>query len=219
MMMCSDDKLISNQQCPKFMINKDKRLVSTSTTMPTPNEEEQKQKQDGKGGLKCPRCNSSNTKFCYYNNYSLSQPRHFCKSCKRYWTLGGSLRNVPVGGSSRKNKRLKPRHHLSSPPPPPPPPPPPLAPLPNPLLFTTDMMITTSLDNINDLSLPSFPSSSIDEQLSNLGLKHFTNSTVDHLNYFSSFNHDNNFHQPLLPLDYHLLACDNLINNINYSHF
>ncbi|XP_039130418.1 dof zinc finger protein DOF3.7-like [Dioscorea cayenensis subsp. rotundata] len=143
------------------------------------NKIKKKQKQDGKGGLKCPRCNSSNTKFCYYNNYSLSQPRHFCKSCKRYWTLGGSLRNVPVGGSSRKNKRLKPRHHLSSPPPPPPPPP--LAPLPNPLLFTTDMMITTSLDNnINDLSLPSFPSSSIDEQLSNLGLKHFSTNTADH---------------------------------------
>ncbi|KAL6546597.1 hypothetical protein OROMI_022318 [Orobanche minor] len=56
--------------------------------------------------LQCPRCNSSNTKFCYYNNYSLSQPRHFCKACKRYWTRGGTLRNVPVGGGCRKNKRL-----------------------------------------------------------------------------------------------------------------
>ncbi|KAJ9563038.1 hypothetical protein OSB04_008198 [Centaurea solstitialis] len=55
--------------------------------------------------LKCPRCDSSNTKFCYYNNYSLSQPRHFCKACKRYWTRGGTLRNVPVGGGCRKNKR------------------------------------------------------------------------------------------------------------------
>ncbi|KAL5714623.1 hypothetical protein ACHQM5_016557 [Ranunculus cassubicifolius] len=27
--------------------------------------------------LKCPRCDSLNTKFCYYNNYNLSQPRHF----------------------------------------------------------------------------------------------------------------------------------------------
>lgn len=33
--------------------------------------------------LKCPRCDSTNTKFCYFNNYSLSQPRHFCKACKR----------------------------------------------------------------------------------------------------------------------------------------
>ncbi|KAL9246633.1 hypothetical protein vseg_020144 [Gypsophila vaccaria] len=53
----------------------------------------------------CPRCNSTNTKFCYYNNYSLTQPRYFCKTCKRYWTEGGSLRNIPVGGASRKNKR------------------------------------------------------------------------------------------------------------------
>lgn len=62
----------------------------------------QKQEQ-----LKCPRCDSSNTKFCYYNNYNLSQPRHFCKACKRYWTRGGTLRNVPVGGGCRKNKRVK----------------------------------------------------------------------------------------------------------------
>ncbi|KAL5975581.1 hypothetical protein ACLOJK_019906 [Asimina triloba] len=55
--------------------------------------------------LKCPRCDSTNTKFCYYNNYNLSQPRHFCKNCRRYWTKGGALRNIPVGGGSRKNKR------------------------------------------------------------------------------------------------------------------
>ncbi|CAD5319759.1 unnamed protein product [Arabidopsis thaliana] len=53
----------------------------------------------------CPRCESPNTKFCYYNNYSLSQPRYFCKSCRRYWTKGGTLRNVPVGGGCRRNKR------------------------------------------------------------------------------------------------------------------
>lgn len=56
---------------------------------------------------KCPRCESINTKFCYYNNYSLSQPRYFCKTCRRYWTQGGTLRNVPVGGGCRKGKRLK----------------------------------------------------------------------------------------------------------------
>lgn len=55
--------------------------------------------------INCPRCNSTNTKFCYYNNYSLTQPRYFCKTCRRYWTEGGSLRNVPVGGGSRKNRR------------------------------------------------------------------------------------------------------------------
>ncbi|KAI3736654.1 hypothetical protein L2E82_26596 [Cichorium intybus] len=56
----------------------------------------------------CPRCASPNTKFCYYNNYSLSQPRYFCKGCRRYWTKGGSLRNVPVGGGCRKNRRSRP---------------------------------------------------------------------------------------------------------------
>ncbi|XP_062003755.1 dof zinc finger protein DOF2.4-like [Rosa rugosa] len=55
--------------------------------------------------LKCPRCESTNTKFCYFNNYSLTQPRHFCKTCRRYWTRGGALRNVPVGGGCRRNKR------------------------------------------------------------------------------------------------------------------
>ncbi|KAE8666576.1 Dof zinc finger protein DOF3.5 [Hibiscus syriacus] len=55
----------------------------------------------------CPRCASANTKFCYYNNYSLSQPRYFCKGCRRYWTKGGSLRNVPVGGGCRKTRRGK----------------------------------------------------------------------------------------------------------------
>ncbi|KAK1375958.1 Dof-type domain-containing protein [Heracleum sosnowskyi] len=55
--------------------------------------------------LKCPRCDSSNTKFCYYNNYNLSQPRHYCKNCRRYWTKGGTLRNIPVGGGSRKNTK------------------------------------------------------------------------------------------------------------------
>ncbi|XP_022864920.1 dof zinc finger protein DOF5.1-like [Olea europaea var. sylvestris] len=57
--------------------------------------------------MKCPRCDSTNTKFCYFNNYSLSQPRHFCKTCRRYWTRGGALRTVPVGGGCRRNKRSK----------------------------------------------------------------------------------------------------------------
>ncbi|KAK3416135.1 hypothetical protein EUGRSUZ_H01971, partial [Eucalyptus grandis] len=55
--------------------------------------------------LPCPRCDSTNTKFCYYNNYNFSQPRHFCKSCRRYWTHGGTLRDIPVGGGSRKNAK------------------------------------------------------------------------------------------------------------------
>lgn len=52
----------------------------------------------------CPRCKSMETKFCYFNNYNVNQPRHFCKSCQRYWTAGGALRNVPVGAGRRKGK-------------------------------------------------------------------------------------------------------------------
>nr|XP_043613869.1 cyclic dof factor 3-like [Erigeron canadensis] len=54
--------------------------------------------------LPCPRCNSMDTKFCYYNNYNMNQPRHFCKNCQRYWTAGGTMRNTPVGSGRRKNK-------------------------------------------------------------------------------------------------------------------
>lgn len=56
--------------------------------------------------LQCPRCNSLDTKFCYFNNYNVNQPRHFCKNCHRYWTAGGTMRNVPVGAGRRKNKHL-----------------------------------------------------------------------------------------------------------------
>ncbi|KAG2302829.1 hypothetical protein Bca52824_031480 [Brassica carinata] len=66
---------------------------------------EKKARPEKDEALNCPRCNSLNTKFCYYNNYSLTQPRYFCKDCKRYWTQGGSLRNIPIGGGVRKNKR------------------------------------------------------------------------------------------------------------------
>ncbi|KAG0473668.1 hypothetical protein HPP92_015525 [Vanilla planifolia] len=65
--------------------------------------------------IKCPRCDSNNTKFCYFNNYSLSQPRYFCKTCRRYWTHGGALRDVPVGGGCRRNKRSKTSHSPSEP--------------------------------------------------------------------------------------------------------
>uniref|UniRef100_A0A803LQ11 Dof zinc finger protein n=1 Tax=Chenopodium quinoa TaxID=63459 RepID=A0A803LQ11_CHEQI len=52
--------------------------------------------------LRCPRCDSTNTKFCYYNNYSLTQPRHFCKACKRYWTRGDDL-NMKGNGQNGHN--------------------------------------------------------------------------------------------------------------------
>nr|GEV94767.1 DOF zinc finger protein DOF1.5-like [Tanacetum cinerariifolium] len=54
--------------------------------------------------IPCPRCKSMDTKFCYFNNYNVNQPRHFCKGCQRYWTAGGALRNVPIGAGRRKAK-------------------------------------------------------------------------------------------------------------------
>ncbi|PAN32715.1 hypothetical protein PAHAL_5G506900 [Panicum hallii] len=73
-------------------------------------------------GLPCPRCESVNTKFCYYNNYNLSQPRYFCRACRRYWTRGGALRNVPVGGGTRKATPATRRKRPASSPPEPAPP-------------------------------------------------------------------------------------------------
>ncbi|GAB2280263.1 hypothetical protein Dimus_014905 [Dionaea muscipula] len=61
--------------------------------------------------LPCPRCNSLDTKFCYFNNYNVNQPRHFCKNCQRYWTAGGTMRNVPVGAGRRKNKNSSASQH------------------------------------------------------------------------------------------------------------
>lgn len=72
----------------------------------TPSMRKQQQQNQQLEAVNCPRCDSTNTKFCYYNNYNKSQPRHFCRACKRHWTKGGTLRNVPVGGV-RKNKRVK----------------------------------------------------------------------------------------------------------------
>ncbi|XP_066334424.1 dof zinc finger protein DOF2.4-like [Miscanthus floridulus] len=55
-------------------------------------------------GLKCPRCDSTSTKFCYFNNYSFAQPRHFCRNCHCYWTRGGALRDIPVGAPYRRRR-------------------------------------------------------------------------------------------------------------------
>ncbi|XP_051121685.1 dof zinc finger protein DOF1.8-like [Andrographis paniculata] len=88
------------------VLNGGVRSVENPNPTPTPNRPtEKKPRPEKEQALNCPRCNSTNTKFCYYNNYSLSQPRYFCKGCRRYWTNGGTLRNVPVGGGSRKNRR------------------------------------------------------------------------------------------------------------------
>ncbi|CAL4984699.1 unnamed protein product [Urochloa decumbens] len=75
---------------------------------------EHKPRPQQEKGLKCPRCPSTNTKFCYYNNNSLTQPRYFCKACRRNWTAGGTQRDVPVGGGCRKNKQRNKAAALSS---------------------------------------------------------------------------------------------------------
>ncbi|WVZ71599.1 hypothetical protein U9M48_020169 [Paspalum notatum var. saurae] len=64
--------------------------------------------------LPCPRCYSMETKFCYFNNYNLNQPRHYCRSCKRYWTAGGTMRNVPEGSGRRRNKPPSHYHHATN---------------------------------------------------------------------------------------------------------
>ncbi|GKV10938.1 hypothetical protein SLEP1_g22239 [Rubroshorea leprosula] len=98
----------TTNEWPQTEVDEKTLMVSTSRLMEKPaHQDQQLQQQQQQQALRCPRCDSSNTKFCYYNNYSLSQPRHFCKACKRYWTRGGTLRNVPVGGGCRKNKRVK----------------------------------------------------------------------------------------------------------------
>ncbi|KAL0450456.1 UNVERIFIED_CONTAM: Dof zinc finger protein DOF4.7 [Sesamum latifolium] len=65
------------------------------------------QQQQTSTPLKCPRCASLDTKFRYFNNHSLAQPRHYCKTCKRQWTVGGNLRNIPFGGKTRNGKQTK----------------------------------------------------------------------------------------------------------------
>ncbi|KAL0853849.1 hypothetical protein Bca101_059001 [Brassica carinata] len=81
------------------------RVQGSTAAYPPPNPAE---------SLPCPRCNSIITKFCYYNNYNLLQPRYFCKSCRRYWTQGGTLRDVPIGGGTRRSSSKRNRPFSSS---------------------------------------------------------------------------------------------------------
>ncbi|EPS59263.1 hypothetical protein M569_15545, partial [Genlisea aurea] len=54
--------------------------------------------------LQCPRCGSLDTKFRYFNNHNFAQPRHYCRTCKRQWTAGGNLRNIPAGGKTKQTE-------------------------------------------------------------------------------------------------------------------
>ncbi|KAK1378719.1 hypothetical protein POM88_025463 [Heracleum sosnowskyi] len=78
------------------------------------NRSEQQQPQDshsqGEGEIKpepnqkCPRCYSSDTRFCYFNNKNTSQPRYICKNCKKFWTQGGHVRNILSNGREGQMK-------------------------------------------------------------------------------------------------------------------
>ncbi|KAF5201256.1 hypothetical protein FRX31_009157 [Thalictrum thalictroides] len=56
-------------------------------------------------GLKCPRCESANTKFFSYKNQDKSKPCHFCNDCQQHWTLYGKLRDFPVSGGKRERRQ------------------------------------------------------------------------------------------------------------------
>ncbi|PKA66561.1 Cyclic dof factor 4 [Apostasia shenzhenica] len=60
--------------------------------------------QRAAAALACPRCKSRETKFCYFNNYNVNQPRHFCRNCHRYWTAGGAIRNVSSVAGRRRSR-------------------------------------------------------------------------------------------------------------------
>ncbi|RRT46057.1 hypothetical protein B296_00021312 [Ensete ventricosum] len=88
----------SSSSSPTSSVSSQSQSSSSSSLSSAASEQQQQ------NNLRCPRCDSTNTKFCYYNNYNLAQPRHFCKTCRRYWTKGGALRNVPIGGGCRKSR-------------------------------------------------------------------------------------------------------------------
>ncbi|KMS99249.1 hypothetical protein BVRB_2g046860 [Beta vulgaris subsp. vulgaris] len=105
--ICQDASLVT-PDIPEALSNVDEKEAGESSKSEeekaetSPSQEKTPKKPDKI--LPCPRCNSMDTKFCYYNNYNVNQPRHFCKNCQRYWTAGGTMRNVPVGAGRRKNK-------------------------------------------------------------------------------------------------------------------
>ncbi|XP_074277488.1 cyclic dof factor 1-like isoform X2 [Silene latifolia] len=102
------DESINTPELTKTTDDSEKVIESKKDSDP---EKDEKESSETKEQLKkpdkilpCPRCKSMDTKFCYYNNYNVNQPRHFCKACQRYWTAGGTMRNVPVGAGRRKSK-------------------------------------------------------------------------------------------------------------------
>ncbi|WJX83346.1 hypothetical protein P8452_66012 [Trifolium repens] len=104
----SSDSMDSKQESHQDMQQKEpiENSKSADDNTETGNSDEDKILKKPDKIVQCPRCKSWDTKFCYFNNYNVNQPRHFCKNCQRYWTAGGTMRNVPIGAGRRKNKHL-----------------------------------------------------------------------------------------------------------------
>ncbi|KAJ0971823.1 hypothetical protein J5N97_019782 [Dioscorea zingiberensis] len=94
----------SNSNAPGLFKLFGKTITVEEKDRPPNSNNEETSKEGIAGALPCPRCKSKDTKFCYFNNYNVNQPRHFCRSCHRYWTAGGTLRNVPKGAGRRKTR-------------------------------------------------------------------------------------------------------------------
>nr|QYF06665.1 Dof [Betula platyphylla] len=56
--------------------------------------------------LKCPRCESTHTKFCYNNNYNLSQPRYFARPVEGIGPKEAPLGTFLSAVDARKNKKF-----------------------------------------------------------------------------------------------------------------
>ncbi|CAK8542908.1 unnamed protein product [Lathyrus sativus] len=107
----SSDSMDSKQESENNMQEKEPPIVSSNSKpdediTETGDTDQDKMLKKPDKIVQCPRCKSWDTKFCYFNNYNVNQPRHFCKNCQRYWTAGGTMRNVPIGAGRRKNKHL-----------------------------------------------------------------------------------------------------------------
>ncbi|KAJ6840508.1 putative dof zinc finger protein DOF4.6 isoform X1 [Iris pallida] len=99
-----DQLLVSSSITTTTTTNTETRGAVPPPTSPQQQLVERKARPQKELALHCPRCSSPNTKFCYYNNYSLTQPRYFCKACKRYWTAGdpsGTSPSAAVQGRTR----------------------------------------------------------------------------------------------------------------------
>lgn len=77
------------------------RVATTGTDLPT---QDTQRSFDVTQPYCCPRCNSMDTKFSYYNNHNKHQPRYYCRGCQRHWTLGGHVRHSMRAPKTKRRK-------------------------------------------------------------------------------------------------------------------